>query len=381
MGLTNPFSVRMHASAESTFGELPLFVAGDGVAHIEADFGATQTSAKSHRQDRTGTRSPSLALVHGQKAPVSASFSRSIAPQTTTSMDTYEILGNCLTLSTSTYSIASAPTGSFALQLGDAAQTYADYLAGCVVESWGVSWGDTEPIETFGLMAARRGSFAASTLKTTVDADITTFVFNSPERFVNCYGAVVLIDEEEIVLSNDPSHWTYAATEVTVTNCTRGVTNVGHTGPTATVVPQVLAQTTAGSPIGNQEVSFSFADTTYVATEGSLTFNTGLKMRVMESGNVFSAGVVPGRLEATGSFSGLMDTGADSDLPGHALLNKTGTLVLTIGSTATAIMTITLAKAEIEMSQPWPVDDPLRFEGTIIAHGSSGNDDIQVVMS
>ena len=383
MAVTNAHAVRMHASAEGTFNALPVFVAGDGVAHIQADLGPTQTQRKSHRQDRTGTRSPSLALVHGQKFPVSASFSRSIAPGTTTTMDTHEILGNALSLSTSTYTVAANPTDSFALQLADADQTYADYLAGCVVESWGVEWGDPEPIETFGILAARRGNLAKTTLNTTVNDSETTFIFDEPERFVNAYGATVIIEAEAIDLSNTVADWTFAASTVTVANCTRssgGTSNAAHTAP-KDVSPYVLASTTAGVPIGEQEVSLTYNGVAYVSTEGSITFNTGRALREMERGNTFSAGVINNRLEATFSFSGIMDQGTDADLPGHALLNETGALVLTIGTTATSIMTITVAVAEVEVSQPWPDDDPLRFEVTGIGYGSSGNDDIQVVMS
>jgi len=379
--MANAYEVRLHASAEASFNALPLFVAGDGVAHIQADFGPTQTQRKSHRKDRTGTRSPSLALVHGNKPPVSASFSRTIAPGTTTTMDTHEILGNAMALSTSTYTPTLNPTDTFGLQLADASATYADYLAGCVVESWGVEWGAEEPTETFGITAARRGNMASTTLQTSVNDSETTFIFSDPERFVNCYGAVVLVDEEEVVLSNTVSDWTYAASTVTIANCVRGVTNVAHTAPTATVTPQVLASTTAGVPIGEQEVSLTYNSIAYTDTEGSITFNTGRTLREMESGNMFSAGVVNNRMEVTGSFSGIMDPGTDMDLPGHALLNETGALVLVIGTTATKIMTITIAVAELEMSQPWPDDDPLRFEATFIGYGSSGTDDISVAMS
>lgn len=387
MSVINSFNTRLFCSAEGTFNTIPNDIAAaDALAFIAADFGPTQTARTSHRKDRTGTRSPSLGLVHGHKPPVEGSFSRSVAPGTTTTVDTHEVLTNLFgQLSTSTYTVTADPSDSLCFMLCDADGRFAEYLVGAVVRQRVITAAAEEPEESFTIDAARKASIAESTLNTDPSTG-TTLVLDNGERYVNCHGAVILIESEQIQLSTDPSDFTYASgpSKVTITNCTRGVggtSNVAHNAGTA-VYPYVPTTTTAGTPIGENTVSMTFGGTAYKFRETTLTHVSGRTIREVERGDDYSTGIVNVPMEITAEFSGLMDTGSDSDLPGIGERNTTGALVLTMGTTTGSIETITLAVCELKnVTNPLNERNPRDYSYTAIAYGSSGNDDIQSVMS
>ncbi|MFQ5495761.1 MAG: hypothetical protein ACE5EX_10320, partial [Phycisphaerae bacterium] len=187
------------------------------------------------------------------------------------------------------------------------------------------------------------------------------------------------IESEDILLSSTESDFNF--TTGVFSGITRGhnsTSDVLHADATA-ISPKVTTTTTTGSPVGEEKVTASIGGTAIVVTSGGLSFATGRGHRPMERGSSRVQGVVPRLLEARMNLSGIMDTGTDSALPGKAVQNVEGATVITIGTAAGSIRTITATKSKpVSVTTPRSADDPVTFEAEFLAYGSSGNDDLKI---
>lgn len=397
MAVLNGFNNLLYANSEGTFRQGPgsgstagVFANADAMRFIEASFGSAQKQRTRHRKDKTGTRSPSTELVHGAYDPVEGiTIRRSIANSgtNTTPPDTTALMANAFGNETVggsdvTYSISEDPTDSIALMMAHQDGDYAEWIYGGVVTQWSMNFEQEEPEEVFTIKGAQRSTMNRTTLNGSIDGTTQTITLNNPNRISNPFGIVIQIESEEILTSSDPDDWDPSAG--TLSNCTRGhnsTSNTSHTDST-TVDPAIPGGTnTAGSPIGEHDITFSWAGVAFDVLSGEVTFSTGRDLRALERGNYFSAGLVNRPLEVSCTSRSFLFDGSNSFL-GDTSSNQSGAVVYTLGSSGGSIYTVTVAAAEISTAEPeYPQEGLYEVEVNWMPYGSSGNDDINVVTS
>lgn len=391
------FKRRLYVDAEGAFGQGPgtgstqgVFAATDAIRYITAEPPPVQKRMTERRADRTATRSMALALVNHRFDPVDFSIERSIANSgtNTTPPDTTALMTNAFGTETVggsdvTYSIAAGPTDSVAMMIADDAAKLVHIMYGGAVTMYRQTIPDGgTPTEGFDLQFAQHSIIAEDAI-TFTDGSTTTGTVANPNRWVNPFGIVIVTESEHILTSTDPADWDSSTGVFTnVTRAHNSTVGAAHSATTANALVPSSA-TTAGSPVGDHQVTASYHSTTVVVKTGSMEFTTGRRLRALERGNDFSVDIEAHPLEVTATLSGILDQGADTEILGATTNNDTGTFILNIGDVSGSKYVSTLAVCQLmdtRVVDPGN-DDILQVEVSAFAYGSSGNDDVSVVTS
>lgn len=376
---------KAYVEVESTFGTIVQPTAGGAFRTLALNCGSGEI-ARIDRMDNRSTRDL-LERIEGNRAPVEWSIDKYLIPSGTAgtppddhllwkaAFGTYANVG----ATSDTYTPTDTQGAQDSLTLVDQlSQVHSEHLAGAVVQQWKLSGSGGEPPKV-GFSGIAKKHLLTGRSNLTAAFSSSTCTVGDPSMFK--VGSLVAVYQSDGVTSRDTNTGagfpvvTITGSDVVVTGSPAS-TQIGDI-----LVPFTPTPTVAGSPTPGINFSCTLGGTAVRLTQYEITLDNAHNPHSDEAGNQEFADYDEGYRKVSGKLTFRARQDWVKFLAERPEFN-TVAIVLTLGTGAGKILTVTMSYCEYQYAQiSKPEQGVAMFELPFVAKGSSGADSISAVFT